>query len=137
MTCVARWPALAVVGATGNRHKGARAGARAQLQESGHQMKTPTRRTLSLLGAIVGLAAFFAVALFPSLLYGGHAGRLLAGGIIETSGVPTLAVRILVVFGSIVGVTAVASLFVAGGAAVGAAASVLTGPAQKPMPHRK
>jgi hypothetical protein len=99
-------------------------------------MKNPSSRTFTLVGAGLGLLAFFAVALLPSLLYGGQAGLMLAGGLFESSGLPTLGVRILVVFGGMMGVTAVASLFMVGGAAVGAAASTLTGPSQKAPLHQ-
>lgn len=88
-----------------------------------------TRKTPTLVGAAVGLALFLAVALLPSLLYGGYAGVLLAGGIFGTPVSATLAVRGLIVFGMVLGVTAVASLFVVGGAAAGAAISVLLGAA--------
>lgn len=99
-------------------------------------MKKTHGRTFPLVGAGLGLLAFFAVALLPSLLYGGQAGLMLAGGLFETSGLPTLGVRILVVFGGMVGVTAVASLFMVGGAAVGAAASALTGPPRRATLHQ-
>jgi len=98
---------------------------------------TSTARNYSLAGAALGLLAFFAVALLPSLVYGGQAGLALAGGLLHTSGIPTLASRILIVFGGAMGVTAVASLFVIGGAAVGAAASTLAGPSPKATLHEK
>jgi hypothetical protein len=88
-------------------------------------MTTTNRRTPTLIGAGVGLALFLALALLPSLLYGGYAGVLLAGGIFGTPVKATLAVRGLIVFGMVLGVTSVASLFAIGGAAAGAAISVL------------
>ena len=84
------------------------------------------RKTPTLIGAAVGLALFLAVALLPSLLYGGYAGVLLAGGIFGTPVKATLLVRALVVFGMILGVLGVASLFAVGGAAAGAAVGALT-----------
>ena len=91
--------------------------------------KTPT-----LIGAGVGLAIFLAVALLPALLYGGYAGVLLAGGILGTPVKATLLVRALIVFGMVLGVTALASLFTVGGAVVGAAVSTLLGAGEPAKP---
>ncbi len=85
-----------------------------------------TRKTSTLIGAAVGLAAFLAIGLLPSLLYGGYAGVLLAGGIFGTPVESTPLVRALIVFGMVLGVTGVASLFAIGGAAAGAAIGALT-----------
>ncbi len=91
------------------------------------------RKLPTLVGAAAGLALFLAVALLPSLLYGGYAGVLLAGGIFGTPVRATLLVRALVVFGMALGVVGVASLFAVSGAALGAAVGALTrGPARKP-----
>ncbi len=84
------------------------------------------RKLPTLIGAAVGLALFLAIALLPSLLYGGYAGVLLAGGIFGTPVKATLLVRALVVFGMILGVLGVSSLFAVGGAAAGAAVGALT-----------
>jgi hypothetical protein len=89
-------------------------------------------RTASLIGAAVGLTAFLAVALLPALLYGGYAGVLLASGIFGVPVTATLPVRALIVFGMVLGVTGVASLFAVAGAAAGAAISILVGPAREP-----
>ena len=94
------------------------------------------RRTHSLIGAAVGLAAFLAVALLPSLLYGGYAGVLFAGGIFEAPLPPSFAVRALIVLGMVMGVAGVGSLFTVGGAAAGAAVSMLTVEAPKPVAHK-
>jgi hypothetical protein len=83
------------------------------------------RKTCTLVGAGVGLALFLVVALLPSLLYGGYAGVLLATGILGAPVKATLLVRGLIVFGMVFGVMSVASLFVVGGAAAGAAVSYL------------
>lgn len=83
-------------------------------------------KSFTLVGAGVGLAVFLAVALLPALLYGGYAGVLLAGGIFGTPIESNLAVRALIVFGMVLGVTAVASLFAVAGAALGAAVGALT-----------
>ncbi len=85
------------------------------------------RKSYTLIGAAVGLALFLALALLPSMLYGGYAGVLLAGGIFGTPIKATLLVRALIVFGMVLGVTGVGALFAVGGAAVGAAVSVLAG----------
>ncbi len=90
------------------------------------------RKTPTLIGAGIGLATFLAIALLPALLYGGYAGVLLAGGIFGTPVVPTLAVRALIVFGMLMGVTAVGSLFAVAGAVAGAAVSALAGAAPSP-----
>jgi hypothetical protein len=55
------------------------------------------------------------------MLYGGYAGVLLAGGIFGTPVAASLAARALIVFGMVLGVAAVGSLFAVAGAAVGAA----------------
>ena len=80
----------------------------------------------TLIGAGIGLALFLAIALLPALLYGGYAGLLLAGGIVGTPVEPTLFVRGLIVFGMVLGVTAVGSLFAVMGAAAGAAVGAIT-----------
>jgi hypothetical protein len=86
-----------------------------------------TRKTFTLIGAAAGLALFVALALLPAILYGGYAGVLLAGGIFGTPVSATFLVRALIVFGMALGVVGVGSLFAVAGAAVGAAASVLSG----------
>ncbi len=88
--------------------------------------KKNTSKLFTLVGAGVGLAAFLAVGLLPSILYGGYAGVLLAGGIFGTPVEATFAVRAFIVGGMVVGVAAVASLFAVLGAVVGAAVAALT-----------
>ncbi len=90
------------------------------------------RKTPTLVGAGIGLATFLAIALLPALLYGGYAGVLLAGGIFGTPVQPSFGVRALIVFGMVLGVTAVGSLFAVAGAAIGAAVSALAAPLSKP-----
>jgi hypothetical protein len=88
----------------------------------------------SLIGAGIGLALFLAVALLPAILYGGYAGLLLAGGIVGTPVQPTFLVRGLIVFGMVLGVTGVASLFAVMGAVAGAAVGALSSAvARKPV----
>ncbi len=85
------------------------------------------RRSYTLIGAGVGIALFLVVALLPALLYGGYAGVLLASGIVGTPVKATLLVRALIVFGMVLGVVGVGALFAVGGAAAGAAVSVMAG----------
>jgi hypothetical protein len=95
---------------------------------------TNTNKTPALVGAGIGLATFLAVALLPAMLYGGYAGVLLAGGIFGTPVSASIGVRALIVFGMVLGVTAVGSLFAVAGAAVGAAIGAViraTTPAEK------
>jgi len=102
-------------------------------------MTTTTRsphKTATLVGAGIGLVAFLAVALLPSVLYGGYAGVLLAGGLFGTPVAATFAVKALIVFGMVFGVTAVASLFAVVGAAAGAAVRALTTPTARPADHK-
>ena len=86
-----------------------------------------TRETPTIIGAAVGLALFLAIALLPAILYGGYAGLLLAGGIVGTPVQPTLLVKALIVFGMVLGVTGIASLFAVPGAVAGVAVGALTG----------
>ncbi|HEX9243818.1 MAG TPA: hypothetical protein VF875_15345 [Anaeromyxobacter sp.] len=88
-------------------------------------MTTKNSKLPALVGAGIGLATFLAVALLPALLYGGYAGVLLAGGIFGTPVTASLGVRALIVFGMVLGVTAVGSLFAVAGAAAGAAVGAL------------
>jgi hypothetical protein len=88
---------------------------------------TMTSKTPSLLGAGIGLVLFLAVALLPSLLYGGYAGVLLAGGIFGTPIQSTLVSRALIVFGMGMSVVAVGALFAVAGAAAGAGVGALAG----------
>jgi hypothetical protein len=81
----------------------------------------------TLIGSGIGLALFLALGLLPAVLYGGYAGVLLASGIFGTPLVATFAVRALIVFGMVLGVTAVASLFAVLGAVAGAGIWALTG----------
>ncbi len=86
----------------------------------------PQNKTFALVGAGVGLVAFLAIALLPAILYGGYAGLLLAGGIVGTPVAPTMLVKGLIVFGMVMGVTGIGSLFAVLGAVAGAAIGALT-----------
>jgi hypothetical protein len=89
-------------------------------------MTTPRFKTHSLVGAGIGLVLFLAVGLLPTILYGGYAGVILAGGLFGTPVGAAFAVRALIVLGMVLGVTAVAALFAVAGAAAGAAVGALT-----------
>jgi len=93
-----------------------------------------TRKTSTLIGAAVGLALFLAIGLLPSLVYGGYAGVLLAGGIFGTPIQATFLVRALVVFGMVLGAVGVGSLFAVSGAVFGAAVGALAGAATPAKP---
>jgi hypothetical protein len=95
---------------------------------------TPAVRGLnafSVVGASIGLLAFLAVALLPSLLYGGVAGVQLASGIFGMPDAPTFGVYTFIVLGILFAVTTVASLFAALGALAGASVDVLTRAARR------
>ena len=96
-------------------------------------------KIFTLVGAGIGLALFLAIALLPAVLYGGYAGLLLAGGIVGTPVAPTFFVKGLIIFGMVLGVTGIASLFAVLGAVAGAAVGALTGtvvPATKAVSDR-
>ncbi len=84
-------------------------------------------KTVAIAGAGIGFALFLGVGLLPSLMYGGYAGLLLAGGIFGTPVEPGILSRGLVVFGMALGVFGTAAVFsVAGAAAASAIAHVLS-----------
>ncbi|MBI5067957.1 MAG: hypothetical protein HZB56_06930 [Deltaproteobacteria bacterium] len=85
------------------------------------------KRTFPIVGAGFGIAAFLAIGLLPSLVYGGYAGIVLAGALFGTPVASTLAVRILAIVGMVMGVVGVGALFAVGGAALGAGVEVLVG----------
>lgn len=93
---------------------------------------TPRYRIHALVGAGVGLVAFLAVGLLPTLLYGGYAGVLLASAVSGAPVAATFAVRVLIVAGMVLGVTLVAAMFAVAGAAAGTAVGVLTSGAARP-----
>ncbi len=100
-------------------------------------MTTNSKKVPALVGAGIGLALFLALALLPALLYGGYAGVLLAGGIFGTPVTASIGVRALIVFGMVLGVTAVGSLFAVAGAAAGAAVGALlrAAPSERKAKH--
>lgn len=96
--------------------------------------RCPMARTHTLVGVGLGLALFLAVGLLPALLYGGYAGVLLAGGIFGTPLPQAFLVRAFIIFGMVLGVTGVGSLFAVLGAAAGATVYVLTGKTMSTLP---
>jgi hypothetical protein len=90
---------------------------RSTTQEQHHMpSKTP-----SLIGAVLALIVFLVLGLLPSLTYGGYAGVLLAKGIFGAPLQGAVLENALIVFGAVLGVVGVASLFLVTGAATGAA----------------
>jgi hypothetical protein len=89
-------------------------------------MAATNTKVPTLIGSGIGLATFLAVALLPAMLYGGYAGVLLAGGIFGTPVQATVLARALIVFGMVMGVVGVGSLFAVVGAVAGAAVGALT-----------
>lgn len=96
-----------------------------------------TRKGYTMIGAAVGLAAFLAIALLPSMLYGGYAGVLLAGAVAGAPVHATFVVRALVVLGMVAGVVGVGAVFTTGGAAAGAAVGTLVGAPPAPEKARR
>ncbi len=86
-----------------------------------------TRKSYIMIGAAVGLVAFLAFALLPTILYGGYAGVMLAGGILGTPIQATLASRGLIVLGMALALGTVGALFAVAGAGAGAAVGALVG----------
>jgi hypothetical protein len=84
------------------------------------------KKTPAVVGSIIALVAFGLVASIPAAMYGGYAGVLLAGGLFGTPLPQTFLVKAVIVFGSILGVVGVGSLFAVSGAAAGAAVGALT-----------
>ena len=83
-------------------------------------LRTMDRATFTQLGACAGFSLFIVFGLVPAAFYGAYAGLLLAGGIFGTPVVASLATNILVVFGFLLGLVAVGSLFTVMGAVAGA-----------------
>lgn len=86
---------------------------------------TKLSKTPALVGAAIGLVAFLATALLPSLLYGGYAGVMLAAA---TFGAPVGsggAASVLIVGGMVLAVVVVGALFALAGAAAGAVVGAL------------
>ena len=82
-------------------------------------------KLFGVIGAGFGLVLFLALALLPSMLYGGYAGLLLANGIMNTTQ-PTLITKAFVFFGMALGCAGVASLFAVCGAVCGSLIHLLT-----------
>ena len=89
-------------------------------------------KTVAMVGAAAGFTLFLFIGLLPSLVYGGYAGLLLAGGIFGTPVPAGFAARGLVGFGMILGVMGCASVFTVAGAAVASLAAHLTASATVP-----
>lgn len=83
-------------------------------------------QTYSLAGAGIGLVAFIAFALLPSLYFGGFTGILVAAGIHGSPASSSYGTDAFVAVGMLLGVAAGALTFAALGAAAGAAGGALT-----------
>jgi uncharacterized membrane protein len=92
--------------------------------------KNPSK-TFTLVGAGLGLAFFLAIGLLPSILYGGYAGVVLAGGLFGTPVASTLLVRALIIVTMVLAVVLTLGLFSAVGAAAGSAVAALTRPTRR------
>ena len=68
-------------------------------------------RIPAVIGALAGAVAYLLVGLLPSIVYGTYAGVLLAGGIVDVA-TATFWVKAFGVFGAILGVLGLGSLFV-------------------------
>lgn len=75
--------------------------------------------TSTMTGAGLGFLSFLPLGLTPALYFGGFAGLILAGGIFGTPVPQVLLAQGLVVFGMILGLLAVCSLFLVSGAFAG------------------
>jgi hypothetical protein len=84
------------------------------------------QNAFSFTGAGIGVVLFLAIALLPSLVYGGVASVQLAAGLFAASGAPTIGISAFIVLGMVIAVTAAGSLFTAVGAAAGASIGALT-----------
>jgi uncharacterized RDD family membrane protein YckC len=80
----------------------------------------------SFVGAGLGVVLFLAIALLPSLVYGGVASVQLASGLFGASGAPTIGISAFIVLGMVIAVTSTGSLFTALGAVAGASVATLT-----------
>lgn len=88
-------------------------------------------RIAAFAGGVVGLLAFLAVGLVPSLVYGGYAGVSLGVVLLGHPLGASLLARAVVAFGMLTGALATASLFIVWGATSGTLAYwVIDGVAQ-------
>jgi hypothetical protein len=81
----------------------------------------PTERTLSVVGAAIGLLTFIFVGLLPSLLLGGMAAAQLAVGLLGVEGSAGHGLDALMVLGVVTAATVGATFFAFLGAAAGSA----------------
>ncbi len=96
-----------------------------------------THKTASVIGALLGLVAFATVALHPALSFGRYAGELLAGGLFHGGLGHGLIGKLVVGFGSVLGLVAVASFFLVAGAVTGTLVKNLTVRLAAPAPSRQ
>jgi hypothetical protein len=82
-------------------------------------------KTPELVGAFVAIGVYLIYGLYPAFLFGGYAGKLLAGGFFGNPVPQNLIVGGLVGFGGLLGVVGVGSLAAVVGAATGAIIGLL------------
>ena len=80
-----------------------------------------TYRTFGFIGGLLGLIAFLAIGLLPSLVYGGFAGVILAAAVLGSPIGSGIMARALVAFGMLIGLLATGGLFVVMGSALSVA----------------
>jgi hypothetical protein len=85
----------------------------------------PQHRSVSLIGASIGLVVYFFVGLLPSMLLGGSAGAQLALGLLGEA--PGYGVSAIMVLGVVSATTVGAAFFAVLGAVAAAAIHQLTG----------
>jgi len=90
-----------------------------------------TNRTFTFAGGVIGLIAYLAIGLLPSLVYGGYAGVSLSVALFGAPLDASIVSRGIVAFGMLVGVLSTAGLFVVLGAVLGVGLATVFAPAMK------
>lgn len=78
-------------------------------------------KAFTFFGGVIGLTLFLIIGLLPSIVYGGYAGVVLSSGIFGPTMNPSVATKLLILFGIITGVLSTAGLFTVLGAISGTA----------------
>jgi len=93
--------------------------------------KSNSQRAFTFGGGVLGLLAYLAIGLLPSLVYGGYAGVSLSVALFGAPLDGSLISRSIVGFGMLVGVLSTAGLFVVLGAVLGVGLHTVLAPAAK------
>jgi hypothetical protein len=96
--------------------------------------RLPRYKSLSIVGAGLGVLAFLGVAMLPSLVYGGAAGLKLVDGVFGSHPGHATRTDAFILGGILAAVTSVGFLFAVLGAAVGASVGALTSAAVARVP---